>query len=69
LLDSEDDYEEHDVKFFRRHKKQRSYDLRTRKGILRFKRFLADTTGDNLWQLWIDIDKLVLITSESDRTL
>ncbi|KAL8596666.1 hypothetical protein ACOMHN_032608 [Nucella lapillus] len=64
LLDSEDDYEERDVKFFRRHKRPRNYDLHTRKGIQQFKRFLRGTAGENLYMLWIDIDKLTLVSDE-----
>ncbi|KAK7502187.1 hypothetical protein BaRGS_00006551 [Batillaria attramentaria] len=69
LLDSEEDYEEEDRKFFRRHKKPRSYNLQSKKGIAQFKRFLKGTAGENLWQLWLDIDKLVLVTSEEDQAL
>lgn len=69
LLDSEEDYEEGDVTFFRRHKRKRSYNLRSQKGITHFKRFLRGTAGENLWLLWIDIDKLVLVTSEDDQAL
>ena len=69
LLDSEEDYEEQDVTFFRRHKRQRSHNLRSQKGITHFKRFLRGTAGENLWLLWMDIDKLVLVTSEDEQAL
>ncbi|XP_076441403.1 regulator of G-protein signaling 22-like isoform X3 [Babylonia areolata] len=64
MLDSEDDYEERDVKFFRRHRRARSYDLQTRKGIQQFKRFLRGTAGEHLWTLWMDVDKLTLVPPE-----
>ncbi|KAL8572507.1 hypothetical protein ACOMHN_019546 [Nucella lapillus] len=67
LLDSEEDYEEEDVEFFRRHKRQRSHGLGARKGLEYFKRFLKGTAGECLWSLWIDIDRLPLLTSQEDR--
>ncbi|XP_070194884.1 regulator of G-protein signaling 22-like isoform X2 [Littorina saxatilis] len=67
LLDSEEDYEEDDVNFFRRHKRKRTYNLSTRKGLQQFKRFLRGTAGENMFYLWTDIDKLVLVTSEEEE--
>lgn len=69
LLDSEEDYEEEDRTFFRRHKKQRSYSLNTRRGIQEFKRFLKGTSGESYWHLWLDIDKLGLLTSKYETSM
>ena len=67
LLDSEDDFEESDT-FFRKHK-FKMYDLRNRKGIEQFKRFLKGTQGEKNWNLWIDIDRMNLMTNEEEIQL
>ena len=67
LLDSEEDYEEEDT-FFRKHK-YKLYNLGLRKGIDQFKRFLKGTHGEKNWNLWIDIDRMKLMTNEEEIQL
>ena len=64
LLDSEDDFEESDT-FFRKHK-FKTFDLRDRKGIEQFKKFLKGTQGEKNWNLWIDIDRMTLMTNQEE---
>ena len=67
LLDSEEDYEEEDT-FFRKHK-FKLYNLGARKGIEQFKRFLKGTQGEKNWNLWIDIDRMKLMTNQEEIQL
>lgn len=67
LLDSEEDYEETDT-FFRKHK-YKTYSLCTKKGVAQFKRFLKGTIGERNWNLWIDIDRMRLMTSQDEIQL
>ncbi|XP_060585737.1 regulator of G-protein signaling 22-like isoform X3 [Ruditapes philippinarum] len=67
LLDSEEDYEEEDT-FFRKHK-FKTYSLCTRKGVDQFKRFLKGTMGEKNWNLWIDVDRMRLMTVHSEIQL
>ncbi|XP_053393937.1 regulator of G-protein signaling 22-like isoform X3 [Mercenaria mercenaria] len=67
LLDSEEDYEEEDT-FFRKHK-FKTYSLSTRKGVDQFKRFLKGTLGERNWNLWVDIDRMRLMTNHSEIQL
>ena len=67
LLDSEEDYEERDT-FFRKHK-FKLYSMGFRKGIEQFKRFLKGTQGEKNWNLWIDIDRMKLMTNEDEIQL
>ncbi|XP_023933546.1 regulator of G-protein signaling 22 isoform X1 [Lingula anatina] len=56
LLGSDDDYEESDT-MFRKHKKQKSFGLNTKKGIEEFRKFLKGTQGEKNLNLWLDIDR------------
>ncbi|KAL4236453.1 GTPase activator [Mactra antiquata] len=67
LLDSDEDYEESDT-FFRKHK-HRNYSLCTRKGVNQFKQFLKGTLGERNWKLWVDIDRMRLMTNENEIQL
>lgn len=67
LLDSEEDYEESDT-FFRKHK-FKMYSLCARKGVEQFKKFLKGTLGEHNWNLWVDIDRMRLMTNHKDIQL
>ena len=65
LLDSDEDFEERDSHF--RRNKNKWHSLSSWKGIQAFREFLAGTSGEKYWNLWIDIDKGRLIHSEEDK--
>ncbi|CAG5132718.1 unnamed protein product, partial [Candidula unifasciata] len=65
LLDSDEDFEERDEHFRRR--KDKWHSLTSLKGFQAFKKFLVGTQGEKYWELWIDIDKGRLISSEEEK--
>ncbi|XP_074640881.1 regulator of G-protein signaling 22-like [Tubulanus polymorphus] len=68
LLDSEEDFEEDQDLFFRRHK-VKHYELTNRKGIQQFVKFLKGKLGDRCWNFWIDIDKARFMSTEEEKNL
>ncbi|XP_059501756.1 regulator of G-protein signaling 22-like [Stegostoma tigrinum] len=43
------------------------YNLKNRKGIERFKKFLQETAGEKYWWLWMDIERLKIIEDDKKR--
>lgn len=44
-----------------------SSSFKNRKGIEKFKKFICGTAGEKYWWLWLDIDRLKVITDDNKR--
>lgn len=64
-LESDSDYEEADRAVFKRRAAVKKHSLASKKGIDKFKGFLKGTVGERNWELWLDIDRARLQTSDN----
>ena len=64
LLDSDEEYDEERDQMFR--KKKKKYKLSNKRGLDAFKSFLGETEGKKNWFLWVDVDRVRLLTNQED---